>query len=62
MHACTRISDEMREKQEIYKLRDELTVRLKQRSASDVPQPRGVIAGHRYTRSMIARRQQAMTG
>ena len=33
MHACTRISDEMREKQEIYNYVMELTVRLKQRSA-----------------------------
>lgn len=32
MHACTRISDEMREKQEIYNYVMELTVRLKQRT------------------------------
>lgn len=33
MHACTRISDEMRQKQEIYNYVMELTVRLKQRSS-----------------------------
>ena len=33
MYACTRISDEMREKQEIYNYVMELTVRLKQRSS-----------------------------